>query len=1176
MRLGRLDLIRYGRFTDLSLAFPVRTPDLHIVFGPNEAGKSTALSAIEDLLFGIPHNSPLNFLHEYSSLRVGAALEKEGETLEIRRRKGSRETLLTQDNNPILAGEAILSPYLAGADRPFFSRMFSLDNERLRLGGKEILEAQDEVGQMLFSAGAGLSGLRDILRALEEEADTLWSSRKATKRTYYQADDRREEAEKDLRLHLITPTKWLEVKNLHDTALDAYDTLEKEIEKKTSEKRKLDRIRRSYRNAREIEEIDRELSALGDIPSFPEGALETLLDTERKEETAMAEVRIRTEQLETARRKLSELAIDETLLHHEEDVQKLHEGRLHVRGGKDSLPKRETELAAANGQFLLLASGLGWTGQEVGALIELIPPRAKTIEAHRLLTNRGTLLAAVEAAQQALGESEDKLESFSRSLESLGTSADLSILAAVTKNAVDQGDLSTQIRIANAEHDTAIEELKRLAGSTIPPPDAAILPGKILPPRDMVQAHRDTGRDLEKKRQDKSDGIRSARQDLDRQRKAYERLVHDEERIAPEVLGQARQHRDAGWTLIRQIYIEHLSIPPDVVRNFAKEGEELIEPYEAAVGKADELADLRVEKAEASARLVEMARQIQDQEEKLQGLENEKSALDKDSQSHDDEWKRMWSGLPSDPLAPDIMLEWLGMRKEWLGALERKLEIERKLAVLLRQEEETRQSVLSCLSGIGSACIDLSALSGLPLSVLLKRVDAILSENDRIQGQKQNLEAEILQTRTQISRKKTSLEKAEKAWSEWEEQWSAAVTDLGLDHRSSPETITGQVESIEEMRTVAVQINELRHKRIGTIQRDCEAFDKEVQRILPILAPDLTALDAEEAVLRLEKRLDEAKRLNESKKEKDASIFALTKEIGTFESSLNEARETISRLKSLAGVEKISELKAAISESDQSSSLQEEKKRLLKVLTEEGDGLPVPDLLAECEGVDLDQISAREESVSQDLDTLHKQLLEARDRRTETRKAFESVGGDDIAAKAEAKRQEALAEMKEIAARYTHVRASAILLKWAIDRYRREKQAPLLNIASSLFALLTGNSFLSLRIDFDDQDRPQLVGVRSDGSTVHVSGLSTGTADQLYLALRVASVLEYLDRAPALPFIADDLFINFDDERASAGFKVLSQLAEKTQVIFFTHHRHLVEIGQRSLGSSPSLISLQT
>jgi uncharacterized protein YhaN len=65
MRIQRLDLLRYGRFTDTYLALPASNSDIHIVFGPNEAGKSTALSAIEDLLFGIANNSPYNFLHEY-------------------------------------------------------------------------------------------------------------------------------------------------------------------------------------------------------------------------------------------------------------------------------------------------------------------------------------------------------------------------------------------------------------------------------------------------------------------------------------------------------------------------------------------------------------------------------------------------------------------------------------------------------------------------------------------------------------------------------------------------------------------------------------------------------------------------------------------------------------------------------------------------------------------------------------------------------------------------------------------------------------------------------------------------------------------------------------------------------------------------------------------------------
>jgi len=53
----------------------------------------------------------------------------------------------------------------------------------------------------------------------------------------------------------------------------------------------------------------------------------------------------------------------------------------------------------------------------------------------------------------------------------------------------------------------------------------------------------------------------------------------------------------------------------------------------------------------------------------------------------------------------------------------------------------------------------------------------------------------------------------------------------------------------------------------------------------------------------------------------------------------------------------------------------------------------------------------------------------------------------------------------------------------------------------------------------------------------------------------------------ALPFLADDLFVNFDDERAEAGFRVLAKVARSTQILFFTHHPHLVDIARSVVGS---------
>ena len=86
-----------------------------------------------------------------------------------------------------------------------------------------------------------------------------------------------------------------------------------------------------------------------------------------------------------------------------------------------------------------------------------------------------------------------------------------------------------------------------------------------------------------------------------------------------------------------------------------------------------------------------------------------------------------------------------------------------------------------------------------------------------------------------------------------------------------------------------------------------------------------------------------------------------------------------------------------------------------------------------------------------------------------------------------------------------------------------------------------------------------------NGEAVGVEGMSDGTQDQLYLALRLASIERYLEEKEPIPFIVDDVLINFDDHRAAAALRTLAELAEKTQVIMFTHHLSIVQMAQREL-----------
>ena len=89
-----------------------------------------------------------------------------------------------------------------------------------------------------------------------------------------------------------------------------------------------------------------------------------------------------------------------------------------------------------------------------------------------------------------------------------------------------------------------------------------------------------------------------------------------------------------------------------------------------------------------------------------------------------------------------------------------------------------------------------------------------------------------------------------------------------------------------------------------------------------------------------------------------------------------------------------------------------------------------------------------------------------------------------------------------------------------------------------------------------------------------IEGLSDGTRDQLYLALRLAALETHLDKAHPLPFIADDLFINYSDGRSRAGRAALGELSRKTQVIFLTHHEHLIPVVQEVLGTDANVVRL--
>jgi uncharacterized protein YhaN len=178
MRFERLAVPAFGPFTNVAFEFPAAGGDLHLVYGPNEAGKSSLLRAIRDLLFGIPVRSPDDFLHEYGKMRIEATLcGRDGARLAFQRRKGSRNTVLDAAGEPL--PDDALAPFLGAVGRDYFTTMFGLDAACLREGAAALLEEQGDLGQALFSASLAGTPVHRILEALDGEARTLFEGKRS-------------------------------------------------------------------------------------------------------------------------------------------------------------------------------------------------------------------------------------------------------------------------------------------------------------------------------------------------------------------------------------------------------------------------------------------------------------------------------------------------------------------------------------------------------------------------------------------------------------------------------------------------------------------------------------------------------------------------------------------------------------------------------------------------------------------------------------------------------------------------------------------------------------------------------------------------------------------------------------------------------------------------------------
>ncbi|HWB69897.1 MAG TPA: hypothetical protein VG518_07955, partial [Solirubrobacterales bacterium] len=848
----------------------------------------------------------------------------------------------------------------------------------------------------------------------------------------------------------------------------------------------------------------------------------------------------------------AELKPDESLLEHELAIKDLHGRLASVREGSQELERQKVMLedvkAQAQRTLEKVRPDLGLDGAG-----ELKLTDAQIAKVDAALERHTRLSALLKQAEQAVEDAEDRARELTAELDGLEDPPDVSLLEAAVADAQAEGQVEKRIREAEQELTDAQDALERAVRRLQPRAGIEAL-REMSPPGGVgVEQFSRRHEELEARARE----LAERRERIDEARRKFDeevaRLQLSTDVPTVEDLAQLRATRDGEWRRLRRGLEGAASPAPDP------------DDYERHVGHADDVADrLRVE-ADSVARKAQLTASERRLEADERELSESLEAHRKEQAGEDEKWHAAWKETGIEPGSPREMIEWLRQREDALARADALARRRRRL----ESEEAVRDEHLAALRA-ALAALEVEVASTPTLSGLLEVARARLADSDAVRERYERLARELRTARATAEGQHRKASEQRAALEEWKESWKEIAAANGWPPEIGPDSARKTLADVSELAKQLQEVAQL-EARADAIGERLGEFERDAGKLIAELAKELSGRPVNDAVAELARRLEEAVKARSSRQALLEGAEKAREELAAVEQSVARAESELEALVELAGVKTVEELPEAERMAARGEELRLRLPELETQITESGQA-SLRELIERTEGMNVDALEAQREEAEGEVGALEEQLhtLDVRigELGAEKRK-MESLDG---AARAAEELQQRVAELRGLTERYVRLYMANWALAGAIDSYRREHKGPLLKRADELFPELTCGSFQGLEVGFDESDEPILVGVRANGRKAPVGVMSTGTREQLYLALRLASLERYIDAHGPMPVILDDVVLHSDPERKTAILKALAELGRRTQVIAFTHDPQVIALAQSAV--DPQLLTI--
>ena len=1154
MRISQLDLKAFGHFTDRRIAFDAGT-DFHIAYGPNEAGKTTISRALRAVLFGFLERTTDNHLHANPNLRVGVVLECKGERLAAMRRKARKNSLIKYD--PLTGeelGEAIpdevLSAWMGGLTEGLYTSMFGLDHDELVAGGRALSEGKGELGQSLFEAGAGLSSVRLLRERLAKEAEDLFRPR-ASSSAIHKVLEQYSEARKEAKAAQTKPAEWESLRKITEEARVAYDAARSQQEVLQREARRLERLAAVLPDVASRSLALERLAVLGEVTKLSPDATAQRIGAETQLRQAEQTGRDAADNMARLQTELDAIELPQTILDESGSIESLYFTLETFRTARDAAVSAMGRIEQADSQLDFLLSAIGESRQD--NLRSLIPSATSRARVQSLVTKGATLQAEMNAATRQTATTKNELAELNAELSDLGLQdvpasvADaISVFEAQGNSESKAEELTRQA--ANMEAGL-VREATKLADRTM---ESLVSMG--VPLAAELQHFRSAREELETRRQLLRDKIEGIENDIATVNGELEGLMQQGEVPTAEHLAEQRGLRESLWQKIRS---KVFPAPNE------RQEEEILPTaaeYEFSVQAADVTADSRFADA---ARVSQHSELVKRQAQMRNTIELERTRLETVGRETN-ELKLQWQalidkyGLPSIGVAE--MTDWLNKRELFLQRYQAYVDVKHQASMADERTLMMRASLSLAMSEAGlPACGENETLAQ-----VIGRARSFVDHANKAAASQKLLARKKNSAERKLADADEQTDESRKLLEEWKVSWSESMQAIRLTSDAVGEEANARLGQFEDFED-ALDIHDTARTELTATQATVTRVEEEAARLCEAIQYDRASRSADAVVETLYERLTEGKILAQRRKSLEERIKEAGKASTQAEQTILQANQELANLKLAAGCETIAELIDAENQSAEYLKLKSEIDAVEERLVT-ASALPLQELLSQATEQDLALVKASLERAVGDLHACTPQVEERHEKLIEAEAALGKVDGDAVAADAEQRAADATARLSNLITEYASARLSSSIISEVIETYQQRYQGPLLARASELFATITGGRFAKVATDFDE-DMTILVGVRTNGKRETVGNLSSGTRDQLFLALRLAAIESHVGSQEPMPVVVDDIVINFDDASASATFKVLAELSKKTQVLFFTHHEHLLERAARAIGS---------